>query len=96
MSYSRWGGRGRGYWYTFWLSPDGYPENRDTAVFEVCTVAHFTANELRGDMDGCMERAHRMDPDGDIDELRVYAREFLADVDARYPPWKDSENTDEE
>lgn len=86
MSYSRWGSRGSGRWYTFWMSQDKKTENRDTAWFEICTIANFTAKELRDDMDGCMAKVHEIDPDGDTDELRIYATEFLADIDAAYPP----------
>ena len=84
MSYSRWGGRGSGHWYTYWACGDD-TENRDTAVLEICQVAWFTAKQLRDDLDGCMEEAHEADPRGDIEELKKYAREFLADVDAAYP-----------
>ena len=86
MSYSRWGTRGSGRWYTYWMAQDDATENRDTAVFDVCTVANFTAKELRDDMAGCMAKVHEIDPEGDTDELRIYATEFLADIDAAYPP----------
>ena len=86
MSYSRWGGRGSGYWYTFWLVQAKVTENRDTAIFAVCTTACFTAKELREDMDGCLRKVKEFSPDGDTDELKIYMTEFLADVDAEYPP----------
>lgn len=86
MSYSRWGSRGSGFWYTYWLVQDPKTENRNTAMFEICTVGKFTAQALREDMDGCMKQIHRLAPDGDVDELRVYANEFLADIDVKYPP----------
>lgn len=85
MSYSRWGARGSGYWYTYWHIQDKKTENRDTAIFTVCSVASFTAKELRDDMDTCMAKAKGLSPDGDVDELRVYATEFLADVNEDYP-----------
>lgn len=86
MAYSRWGSRGSGHWYTFWLAQDEKTENRDTAVFEVCTVTSFTAKQLREDMDGCMDEVRRLDPASDVHELRGYAIEFLADIDSHYPP----------
>ena len=88
MSYSRWGGRGSGHWYTYWLLQDEETENRDTAAFEICTVATFTAKQLRDDMDACMAEVIKRDDHGDIDELREYATEFLADVDSEYLPNK--------
>lgn len=85
MSYSRWGGRGSGRWYTYWHVQDAETENRDTALFDVCSVKLFTAKELREDMPGCMAKVKALEPDGDVAELEQYAKEFLADVDADYP-----------
>ena len=87
MSYSRWGSRGSGHWYTYWRVHPGEDgeENRDTAIFDICSVVSFTASQLRVDMDGCMKAVRAFDADGDIDELRGYAMEFLADVDEEYP-----------
>ena len=85
MSYSRWGSRGSGHWYTYWRVQDKETENRDTAFFDICTVATFTAKQLRDDMDGCMAEVRKRDDTGDLDELRQYATEFLADVDRKYP-----------
>ncbi len=85
MSYSRWGGRGSGHWYTFWcVAPRGVVETRDNALFEICMVAQFTAKQLRDDLDGCMAEVRKLDSVGDIDELKRYAQEFLADVDTEY------------
>ena len=85
MSYSRWGSRGSGHWYTFWHCQDEETENRDTAIFSICTVADFSAKNLREDLDKCMEIVKQLDPTGDTDELRVYCKEFLSDVDVMYP-----------
>ena len=85
MSYSRWGSRGSGHWYTYWHVQDKETENRDTAVFDICAVATFTAKQLRDDMDGCMAEVRKRDDAGDLNELRQYATEFLADVDRKYP-----------
>lgn len=82
MSYSRWGGSD---WYTYWQVQDKATEDRDTAIFTICAVTSFTAKELRDDMDACMEKVAAEDTAGDIDELRGYAREFLADIDSEYP-----------
>jgi hypothetical protein len=71
-------------------------ENRDTAILDVCTVKAFTAKELREDMDACMDAIRALDEDGDLDELRIYAKEFLVDVDDRYPEDEDSESSTSE
>jgi hypothetical protein len=48
-------------------------------------TASFTAQELREDLDGCMEKARLLSLGvGDIDELRGYAVRFLRDIDTRY------------
>ena len=85
MSYSRWGGRGSSHWYTYWAVQDKETENRDTAIFDICSVMTFTAKDLRDDLNGCMELVKSKDPDGNIEELRGYALEFLSDVDEEYP-----------
>ena len=85
MSYSRWGSRGSGYWYTYWICYMGDDvENYDNASFCIQGVTTFNAQELRKDMAGCMEKVKKIDPEGDIEELELYAREFLADVDDEY------------
>ncbi len=88
MSYSRWGCRGSGRWYTYWRVQDKETENRNTAIFEVCAVMSFTAKELRENMDLCMAKVKEFDPQGDVEELKTYALEFLEDVDGTYPPFK--------
>jgi len=37
-------------------------------------------------MDGCTRKVKAIFPEGDTDELRIYATEFLADVDEAHPP----------
>lgn len=95
MSYSRWS---NSYWYTFWSVPlsdrDG-SENRDNAIFEICDVAHFTAKELRDNLDGCLQYvemtiAQNYKPEYRVTEERRkeligYIRQFLEDVDEEYP-----------
>ena len=85
MSYSRWGSRGSGHWYTYWCVQDESTENRETAIFDVYSVCSFTAGELRNDMDSCMAKAKELSPDGDTDELLIYANEFLADINESHP-----------
>lgn len=93
MSYSRWGGS---YWYTYWSSlPRGVDETRDSAAFEICTVATFTAKQIRDDINACLaevtKRCHddenmRQKPKtADMMELRQYMIEFVNDIDRRYP-----------
>jgi hypothetical protein len=88
MSYSRWGSRGSGYWYTFWcVQPKGKKETRDNAVFEICTLANFTAKQLRNNMDKCIKKVQKLDESADngkFMELRVYMNEFLNDVNCEY------------
>lgn len=83
MAYSRWI---TSEWYTFWCSMGEAIglETRDNAVFCICALCTFTAKELRDDIDGCLEKAHELQPDSDIEELRGYMGLFLADVDKEY------------
>ena len=86
MSYSRWGGRGSGHWYTFWsVQNSDTQEGRDTAIFTICGVTDFNAKELREDLDGCMEIVKTKDSMGNLEELKTYCREFLDDVEEAYP-----------
>lgn len=82
MSYSRWITSD---WYTFWCTQDESTENRDTAIFEICTVASFTAEQLRKHLDDCMEHVKKVDPNGDIEELKIYVERFLVDVNKEFP-----------
>lgn len=82
MSYSRWFGS---HWYTFWCGQDPATENRDTAMFEICSVTSFTAKELRDDIAGCLKIVNDLDSDGDLDELLIYIKRFLEDIDGAYP-----------
>ena len=84
MSYSRWGSRGSGFWYTYWESKKT-PDTWHNALFCVFGVETFTAKELREDMAGCMAKVQETAPEGDIEELEKYAREFLEDVDKDFP-----------
>ena len=86
MSYSRWGSRGSGHWYTYWCS--SINPTRDTALFDICSVAIFTAKDLRDDIEACLQVVSKKDPSADkelLDELRIYISEFLEDVDKEYP-----------
>lgn len=90
MSYSRWL---ESYWYTYWcVKMKDEIETRDNAMFEVCAIACFTAHELRTDMESCIKRAllacenNTFQPiESEIDDLREFMKEFLADVDEKYP-----------
>ncbi len=91
MSYSRWGGSR---WYTFWAGRDDATENRESALFEICSITTFTAAEIRADIQRCLtiavkkeQQRHQLagvDHD-EREELREYMREFLAAVDREYP-----------
>lgn len=89
MSYSRWG---HSRWYTYWGKRESVIEDRGTALFVVCPIAEFTAEELRADMDSCIAIAVDAEDESTFfvtsvekNELRKYMHKFLADVDARYP-----------
>lgn len=91
MSYSRWGASR---WYTYWACQDKETENRETAIFQVCPAASFTAAELRRNLDMCVSTVINSEPigthghvtDAERDELAGYMYEFLADVKEAYPP----------
>jgi hypothetical protein len=88
MSYSRWGSRGSGHWYTYWrVHPGSEAETRDNALFDICDVAIFTAKDLRDDLESCIAVVAQKDETADeseLNELKIYISEFLADVDAEY------------
>lgn len=82
MSYSRWGSS---CWYTYWLAQE--KEDYDTATFCICGLTEFTAKQLRNDLNGCIKKVKVMDKKADeldIDELIIYIKRFLKDVDDQY------------
>lgn len=89
MSYSRWGSRGSGHWYTYWsVCPKGRIETRDNALFNICSVAIFTSKDLRENIELCLKVVSKKDPSADkekLDELKIYIAEFLKDIDDEYP-----------
>jgi hypothetical protein len=88
LSYSRWS---NSRWYTFWcVQPRDQKETRASALFEVCGIHQFNAAELRKNLDMCAELAaskEKGDPvtKEELEELKGYMRDFLADVDEKYP-----------
>lgn len=89
MSYSRWGSRGSGYWYTYWRVPQipKYKETVDNALFEICGLCQFTAKDLYLDIESCLKVVRQKDKNADerkINELRIYINEFLKDVNDEY------------
>ena len=91
MAYSRWGGSR---WYTYWAG-QAATKTRDTALFEICDVATFRADELRADIDKCLELVAGVEQSkgfdvmaSQLEELRGYMLKFLADVDKQYPERK--------
>ncbi len=86
MSYSRWSSS---YWYTYWhVQQKDVIENRDNAIFSICMVTDFTAKELRENLEECLKIVEEKEPKGDIDELKIYIKRFLNDVDKHYPKKK--------
>jgi len=92
MSYSRWS---NSRWYTYWRIQSKDTENRETAIFDVCGCTHFSAKQLRDNMDGCLsitedkenhncKKEYKVKED-ELDELRIYMRRFLDNVDSHYP-----------
>lgn len=88
MSYSRWGSRGSGYWYTYWcVQPSGKKETKDNALFEICDVCVFTAKQLRNNMKECIDNVAIKDRTVKkelLQELKIYMNEFLYDVEKKY------------
>lgn len=87
MSYSRWGGRGTGHWYTYWCTqPDGKKETKDNALFEICGVCSFTSKQLKDNIERCMRIVAKKDKvsEGKLLELKVYMNKFLRDVEKEY------------
>jgi len=85
MSYSRWI---NSVWYTYWMCQNKETENRQTALFNISGVATFTAQQLRDDIEHCLDVAMKcnlLGRDDDKEELHSYMLEFLADVDKTYP-----------
>lgn len=83
MSYSRWS---ESRWYSFWCASDG-AHAKETEVFEICSVARFTYRQLKEDMESCLEKVRKLDSeasDEEIDELEVYMKLFLKDIDRYY------------
>ncbi len=97
MAYSIWGGRGSGYWYTFWcIHPSEEKETKDNAIFEICGICQLAAKDLRDDIESCLKDVAEKDSfityAGDyaakkekLNELRIYIAEFLRDVEIDYP-----------
>lgn len=90
MAYSRWL---ESYWYTYWCVFMGEgTEDRDNARFEICAIRSFTAKELRDDLEACITLAleacknNTYQPiESEIEDLRDFMREFLEDVEEKYP-----------
>jgi len=87
MFYSRWESSK---WYTYWLVQDPPTENRETAIFNICAVASFTAKQLRTDIKQCLNVAMYKEFGSSIrvaerEELQGYMKEFLIAVDEKYP-----------
>ena len=79
MSYSRWG---NSYWYTYWHVYTGEDvENRNNAILDICCVMSFTADQIRKNINLCLGLVKEKEPKGDIEELRIYMKRFLNDVD---------------
>jgi hypothetical protein len=87
MSYSKWGSRGTGHWYTFWcVQSNGKKETKNNALFEICGVCSFTAKHLRDDIEKCIRIVAKKNKVSKkkLLELKIYMDEFLKDVDNKY------------
>jgi len=98
MSYSRWGSRGSGHWYTYWcVHPSNEIETKDNAIFEICGVVQLSAKQIRDDIDKCIERVSQKDDSATpakLEELKIYMSEFIQDVDIEYK--NDNQELDED
>ncbi len=81
MAYSRWTASR---WYTYWLDQGRVPGLEFTEeMFIIGGLASFSFEALFNDMDGCLEKVRKVDPeatDEEIEELRGYMNQFLEDV----------------
>jgi len=93
MAYSRWGNSD---WYTFWHVYTGSGvENKYNSIFYICTVMSFTADEIRKNIDLCLVLVKEKEPKGDIEELRIYMKRFLNDVDTFFDDKKQKKITNQ-
>ena len=82
MSYSRWS---NSEWYTYWCMSNAHEiRDMDNELFEVCAVHTFTYRELKDDIENCLVTVKEKCPEGNLDELRGYMEEFVADVEEEY------------
>ncbi len=83
------------YYSAFWcVHPEEETETRENAIFELRKagghlIAQFPAEQLRDDLDGCLEVVREKDkPSAEnpelIDELKGYICWFLEDVEKEY------------
>ena len=83
MSYSRWTDS---VWYTFWCVSDS--DKKEEQLFDICNVATFTYQELKDDMNKCIQHIKEQYPDDysdlDYEEVKIYIKRFLKDVDVEY------------
>ena len=92
MSYSRWT---TSIWYTYWSADSDSSKGRDGQIFEICTIRPFTYAELKENLRGCVDMAVSIYNAGanpgygatpsDIDELRGYMKEFMEDIEEKFP-----------
>jgi len=89
MSYSRWS---NSKWYTYWcVGPERTIEDRDNAIFSICSIMDFSAKQIRNDINDCLalvanyaNSEYSELKSADIDELGEYMVRFLDDVDSMY------------
>jgi len=89
MSYSRWS---NSKWYTYWcVAPERTIEDRDNAIFSICSTMDFSAKQIREDINDCLALVanYANSEYGEltsehIDELGGYMVDFLIEVDLEY------------
>jgi hypothetical protein len=82
MSYSRWS---NSIWYTYWST--GCSDKKNKQTFCICSVATFTYKQLKDDIYKCLKEIKKKYPtctDYEIEELRGYMKEFMADVEHEF------------
>ena len=90
MAYSRWGGKGSGYWYTYWRYIEN--TNKQKEIFEISCLISFTYKELKEDIEKCLDIVYDKDlikkdfftSKNLLNELKIYMVKFLNDVENFY------------
>ena len=85
MSYSRYP---NSVWYTYWSTNSG--KTKATQIFSICGVADFTYEQIKADIDACVDKAAKAAgfarTEEQRTELKEYMQVFLQDADLEFQP----------